>query len=446
MQSTNLCISSSMTGSGKTIFTSALIKSLMNRGHIVSSGKIGPDYIDPTFTRHITNRSVFNYDTWAMTDDKIKYLMNKSSESADIHIIEGVMGLFDGTKNQSSSTAEFVKKFNIPVLLILDASGQSQTLAAICRGIIDYDNGISFIGVILNKISSERHFDLINEELKKSKINVLGYIPKSDDFVFPRRHLGLFLAEHIEDYQYLINNTANILEKYIDIDEIIKLSKIQNDVKGGITKDSSKASVCLGQRISIAKDQAFSFIYDCTLHRWKEEGREIYFFSPLDDQVPPADCTGIFLPGGYPELYCEKLANCSKFISSMRLAADQKKFIYGECGGYMVLGESIIDKDNKEYAMLGLLNLVTSFNKRKLNLGYRKVISKEPNCFNGEDAYMCHEYHYSSIVKERGKYLFESMDDDGLQMKYGLINNNVFGSFLHVIDNRSTLTGDENDL
>ena len=442
MPSTKLCISSSMTGSGKTVFTSALIKSLMNNGYSVSAGKIGPDYIDPTYTRYITNRAVFNYDTWAMTEEKIRYLIHESTQKNDIHIIEGVMGLFDGTKNQSSSTAEFVKKFKIPVLLILDSSGQSQTLAAICKGIMNYDTEINFIGVILNNISSERHYNLINEELEKSKIKVLGYLPKSDDLIFPRRHLGLFLAEHVENYQYLINCAANLIEKYIDIEEIIKLSNVVDDDQESKIRESGKASIDLGQRISIAKDPSFSFIYDNTLRQWVKEGREVDFFSPLHDEGPSVNCTGIYLPGGYPELHCEKLANCNNFVNSMKSAAKQRKFIYGECGGYMVLGKSIIDKDNKEHAMLGLLNLVTSFNKRKLSLGYREVKVKESNCFVKENAYMCHEYHYSSIMKESGQHLFESLDKNGAQRKYGLINENVFGSYLHIIDNRLMKTGD----
>ena len=442
MPSIKLCISSSMTGSGKTVFTSALIKSLMNNGYSVSAGKIGPDYIDPTYTRYITNRAVFNYDTWAMTDEKIRYLIQQSTKKNDVHIIEGVMGLFDGTKNQSSSTAEFVKKFKIPVLLILDASGQSQTLAATCKGIMDYDCEINFIGVILNNISSKRHYNLINEELEKSKVKVLGYLPKSDDLIFPRRHLGLFLAEYVENYQYLINCAASLIEKYIDIEEIVKLSNTKNNEQDYIITGPGKASVNLGQRISIAKDPSFSFIYDNTLSQWIEEGREIDFFSPLEDEGPSTNCTGVYLPSGYPELNCEKLVNCNNFMKLMKSAAEQKKFIYGECGGYMVLGKSIIDKDNKEHVMLGLLNLVTSFNKRKLSLGYKKVMARESNCFIEGKTYMCHEYHYSSIIEESGKHLFESVNEDGIHRKYGLVNKNVFGSFLHVIDYRPMITGD----
>ena len=170
MPSLSLCISAAMTGSGKTIFTSALINTLLKKGYSISAGKVGPDYIDPTYSRSLTKRDVFNFDTWAMNENTLDNLMVESSNAADFQIFEGVMGLFDGTSNQQSSTASFVKKYKIPVLLVIDATSQSQTLAAICKGLMSYDPEVDFIGVVLNKVASERHFLLIDEELKKNNI------------------------------------------------------------------------------------------------------------------------------------------------------------------------------------------------------------------------------------------------------------------------------------
>ena len=432
MQSLSLCISSAMTGSGKTIFTSALINLLMNRGYSVSSGKVGPDYIDPTYTRSLTNQNVFNYDTWDMHKNTIDNLLIESLRGVDIQIIEGVMGLFDGTSNQESSTANFVKKYNIPVLLIIDATSQSQTLAAICKGLIEYDPDVNIIGVVLNKISSERHFSLIDEELKKNNINVIGYLPLNQDLIFPRRHLGLHLANQIDEYKALINKATSVIFDNIQIDQILSLAKPLEKI---IPNKINQSPINLGQRIAIAKDEAFSFIYDHTLYQWQNEGRELSLFSPLRNESPKKNCTGIFLPGGYPELYCEKLSNNKIFIGSMKDAQRDKKTIYGECGGYMVMGESIINEKNEEFKMLGFLDLITSFHKRKLSLGYRKVISNNKCEYLNENlVYTGHEYHYSTIIKEEGNSLFEALVENGGASKYGLIKGNILGSFIHLID------------
>ena len=240
-----------------------------------------------------------------------------------------------------------------------------------------------------------------------------------------------------KNYQYLINCAANLIEKYIDIEEIIKLSNVLDGDQESTIRESGKASIDLGQRISIAKDPSFSFIYDNILRQWAKEGREVDFFSPLHDEGPSVNCTGIYLPGGYPELHCEKLANCNNFVNSMKSAAKQRKFIYGECGGYMVLGNGLIDASGVRYAMAGLLGLETSFFKRELHLGYRqiKLLSNSPLGDAGS-TFRGHEFHYSSIISECGpSSLFEARDAEENNLgPVGLIEGKIMGSFLHLID------------
>ena len=434
MPSLSLCISAAMTGSGKTIFTSALINTLLKKGYSISAGKVGPDYIDPTYSRSLTKRDVFNFDTWAMNENTLDNLMVESSNAADFQIFEGVMGLFDGTSNQQSSTASFVKKYKIPVLLVIDATSQSQTLAAICKGLMSYDPEVDFIGVVLNKVASERHFLLIDEELKKNNINVIGYLPTTPDLVFPRRHLGLHLAHQINEYKSLIDKASAVVMSNIKIDQILSLAKPLKDIR---PKKDLPSPINLGQKISIARDEAFSFIYDHTLYQWQKEGRELKFFSPLNDESPDKSSTGIYLPGGYPELHCETISKNKKFLESMKKAQIENKIIYGKCGGYMVLGESIFNNKNKEYKMLGFLDLITSFHERKLNLGYRKVSANHKCKYFDRKLFLTgHEYHYSTIIKEKGEPLFLEKEKTLSTNGYGLIKKNVFGSFLHLIDQK----------
>tara|TARA_Y100000590_G_scaffold454595_1_gene601679 strand:- start:5605 stop:6882 length:1278 start_codon:yes stop_codon:yes gene_type:complete len=423
-----------MTGSGKTIFSAALINLLIKKGYKVSSGKVGPDYIDPTYVRSILNNNVFNFDTWAMNRGTIDYLMDESNQDMDINIIEGVMGLFDGTINGESSTAKFVSEYNIPTILIIDAKGQSQTLAAICKGLIEYNNNVKVVGLILNRISSQRHFLLIKQELDKINIKVLGYLPESSEFLFPRRHLGLHLAHQIKKYTQLLNNASQLVEEHINLHEILSLAKIHKKSRKSSIPESP---IDMGQHIAIANDHAFSFVYDHWLHLWKKEGREISFFSPLKDEVPAKSCSGIFLPGGYPELYCEKLSENRNFRLGMLEARKKNKIIYGECGGYMILGKYIKDKIGKDHEMLGFLNLATSFFERKLHLGYRQVNRTDQcNYFGYQNILMAHEYHYSSTIQESGTPLFVSKDFDGRNNNFGLIEDKIFGSFLHIIDKK----------
>jgi len=428
----SLCISAPSSGSGKTIITSGLILSLRNRGYDVSSAKIGPDYIDKTFLSIATNKEVFNLDSWAMNERTMDSIVHSCVSNSNFFILEGVMGLFDGSITNEGSTASLVEKYKIPVVLIVDVSGQGQSVGALCQGFINYNKNISIVGVILNCVSSIRHEKIIVDELNRLSIKVFGSIPKSNAIKLQDRHLGLIPAHENDNSQSIINESADLIEKNINLEDLISLTKTNIM----IPKVNNFFSPNLGQHISIARDEAFCFIYEHMLKQWKIENREISFFSPLLDETPSNSADGIFLPGGYPELFSKKLSTNNIFKKAMQDAGKKDKLIYGECGGYMVLGKSIINKAGEEHDMLNMLNLVTSFKKPKLHLGYRRVQFMSDFAFdNKENFYRAHEFHYSNIMIEEGKPLFSVCNSDNVKIENaGLIDKNIMGSFIHLID------------
>jgi cobyrinic acid a,c-diamide synthase len=431
----SLCISAPSSGSGKTIITAGLILSLRERGYSVSGAKVGPDYIDKTFLSLAANKDIYNLDSWAMSERMMDSIINSCLSDSNFFILEGVMGLFDGSITNEGSTASLVQKYKIPVVLVVDASGQGQSIGALCQGFINYNKNISIVGIILNRVSSLRHEKIITDELDRLSIKVFGSIPKSNKIKLQDRHLGIIPAQENDNSQSSIREAADLIEKNINLEDLIRLTKVNMSAP----KMNSFFSPNLGQHISIAKDEAFCFVYEHMLKQWKTENREISFFSPLSDEPPSNNADGIFLPGGYPELFSEKLSNNHIFKKGMEDADSRDKAIYGECGGYMVLGKSIINKMGEEHNMLNMLNLVTSFKDPKLHLGYRRVqLISDFALGSKNNYYRGHEFHYSNIVVEEGPPLFSVCNNDNLKTEnIGLISKNVMGSFVHLIDKES---------
>ena len=431
----SFCISAPSSGSGKTIITAGLILALREKGYSVSGAKVGPDYIDKTFLSVAANKEIYNIDSWAMSERTMGSILNSCLSNSDFFILEGVMGLFDGSITNEGSTASLVQKYKIPVVLVVDASGQGQSIGALCQGFINYNRNISIVGVILNRISSLRHEKIVVDELNRLSIKVFGSIPKSNKIKLQHRHLGLIPAEENDNTQSIIRESADLIEQNINLEDLIRATKVNIIAP----KMDSFFSPNLGQHISVAKDEAFCFIYEHMLKQWKTENREISFFSPLLDEPPSNNADGIFLPGGYPELFSERLSNNHIFKKGMEDASNREKVIYGECGGYMVLGKSIINKKGEEHNMLNMLNLVTSFMHPKLHLGYRRVqctsdfaLGRKNNYYRG------HEFHYSNILMEKGSPLFSVCNSDNLKTEnVGLVRKNVMGSFVHLIDKES---------
>ncbi len=427
-----LIISAPNSGSGKTIFTLALLRALNDSGIKVQPFKNGPDYIDPMFHKIAANRNSYNLDTWGMDTNQLNQIISIST-GADLIVSEGSMGLFDGVlikgRTGNGATSDLSEKFGWPIILVINVSGQAQSAAASALGFMNYNKNLNFAGVILNFVSSKRHENLISDGMRKVGINILGSIPRQKELVLPERHLGLVQANEIQDIETKIQNYSHLIKDNIDLQKIVKCAGFKN-FKKLKPKDSNPPA----QRIAIAKDKAFSFIYPHLIDNWKKAGAEITSFSPLNNEIPDKNSELIWLPGGYPELYAKEISNADKTIKSIHNYSKTKK-IHGECGGYMVLGKYLIDKDGKKFKMFDLLGLVTSFKKRKLNLGYRMAKLRKENIHHSKNKIIYgHEFHYTSIIDQPDQPLYEVFDaTQNIVKETGSIKENVSGTFFHYL-------------
>lgn len=417
-----LVIAAPSSGCGKTVITLGLLRALRNRGLRVASAKVGPDYIDPRFHEAATGRPCFNLDPWAMDRAQIRTLLRSLSGDADIIVIEGVMGLFDGPDGAAGSTADLASSLGLPVILAVDARHQAQSIAALFHGFSTFRPDVSVAGILLNRVASDRHAAILHRALEGK---VLGSLRQDDSLVLPSRHLGLVQAEENQDLETFIETAALAVARETVLDRILEIAGQLADESA--IRDSLPP---LGQRIAIARDTAFAFAYPHLLHQWHRSGATLSFFSPLANEAGASDSDAIFLPGGYPELHAARLAANVEFIASLRKF---KGLIYGECGGYMVLGEVLVDARGTSHAMAGLLPVVTSFASRKLHLGYRQL-TPEPGA-PWSSPLRGHEFHYSSIVHEgAADRLFSARDAAGRDLvPMGLRRGKVMGSYAHVI-------------
>jgi len=432
-----LIIAAPHSGAGKTTVTLAVLAALMRRGVAVRAAKAGPDYIDPAFHAAATGAPSVNLDSWAMPSPLLDAMVAQAADGADIFVIEGVMGLFDGattSPGRRGATADLAAHFGLPVALVLDVSRQAQSAAAVVRGFAAHDPAVRLAGVILNRVASERHSTLIADAVAALGIAVFGAVPRAAELALPERHLGLVQAGEHPDLTSLIDRLAATAERNLDLDALMA-SAAPLTIAAATTGTVSAAVLPPGQRIAVAQDQAFSFVYPHLIAAWRGAGAEILPFSPLADEAPPdrADCC--WLPGGYPELHADALAAARRFSAGLRRFA-QTRPVHGECGGYMVLGESIEDAAGRRHAMTGLLGHTTSFAKRKLHLGYRTARLLCDSVLGRRDAVLRgHEFHYASLTSAGDDEPFaELADAEGRALgKAGGRRGNVTGAFFHAI-------------
>ncbi len=427
-----LIVAAAASHSGKTIVTLGLIAALRARGHRVVATKCGPDYIDPRFLAAASGRDAINLDPWAMRKDRIAARLAGQARGADFVIIEGVMGLYDGGTGGAGSTADLARITGLPVVLIVSAQSLAQSAAAIAAGFAKLARGFELVGAIVNGVASERHAALIREGFEAIDVPLLGLVRRDLALALKSRHLGLVQAGEHEALDRLIESASHVVTDGVALDRLMDLA---GSVAGGEGEEvSSRPSMPpLGQNMAVARDLAFAFAYPHLLSDWQAAGASLSFFSPLADESPPAAADAVYLPGGYPELYAGQLAAAGHFQAGLQAAA-RGALIYGECGGYMALGEALIDADGTRHAMAGLLPLVTSFQARQLSLGYRRLRPLGDAPFPA--ALSAHEFHYSTIVSEgAAERLFAAETVDGGALgEIGLRRGGVMGSFAHVID------------
>lgn len=432
-----LVIAAPASGSGKTTITLGLLRALRTCGVRVGSAKVGPDYIDPKFHAAASGTPCVNLDGWAMRPALLDGLAARAAMGLDLLVVEGVMGLFDGAAatgtTSNGSTADLAERHGWPIVLVIDARAQAQSVAALASGFRDHRPELTIAGVILNRVGGPRHVRLLTGALDSIGIAVLGAIPRDPGLEIPSRHLGLVQAGEHPDLESFIDHAARTVAACVDLETLRRGAKLGG---GPATLDTPMALPPLGQRIAVARDQAFGFAYPHLLDGWRASGAEISFFSPLANQAP-SDASAVFLPGGYPELHAGKLAANQIFLQGLRRAAGQGLPIYGECGGYMVLGDTLTDAEGETHRMAGLLGVETSFARRSLSLGYRLVRSlvTSPLGMAGTVS-RGHEFHYSTVSREAGdQHLFTAEDANGGELgERGLARGSVLGSFMHLID------------
>jgi cobyrinic acid a,c-diamide synthase len=430
-----LMIAAPRSGSGKTTATLGLLRAFKRRGVDVVGLKSGPDYIDPAFHAAASGREGVNLDSWAMSPELLAALAAQTLKQRALGLCEASMGLFDGVPAKSGLTgasADVAAALGMPVLLVVDVTGQAQSAAAVVKGCATYDERLKVGGVIVNRVGSERHRRLVVDAIEPMGIPVLGTLPRNDKVALPERHLGLVQAGETEALEARLEAIADFVETHVDCARVLELA--------GDLDLASPASAPLavrppGQRIALAHDAAFSFIYPHLVQGWRAAGAEIVFFSPLADQPPPSDCDLCWLPGGYPELHAGRLAAASRFRQGLRHFAETRP-VHGECGGYMALGMSLVDASGVAHPMAGLLGVETSFEKRRMTLGYREARIAS-NCALGLKGALLrgHEFHYATIVATGGDDPFAFVRDvyGAPEAPSGSRRGRVTGSFFHVI-------------
>lgn len=433
-----IIIAAPASGSGKTTLTLALLRHLRQAGVAVASLKIGPDYIDPAFHCAASGRPCLNLDLWAMRPSTVQSVMTRAAEQADWVIAEGVMGLFDGAVGDAGSTADAARATGWPVVLVVDASGMAASVAAVVRGFATHRPDVRIAGVIFNRVGSQRHHDLLVEAVAELDVAVLGSIKRDPSLALPDRHLGLVQATEHETLEQFLNDAAKRVGESLDIDALLSL---------GVTCPTGDTDVAItvpppGQHIAVASDVAFGFSYQFMLDGWRAAGAEVSTFSPLADESPGIGADAVFLPGGYPELHAGRLASNQNFMRGLRDSAARGAMIYGECGGYMVLGDGLVDAHGTRHAMAGLLPLETSFEHRKLSLGYRdvEVIGAGMSSLHSTCRTLWgHEFHFATTLKAPAELaLFRCKNARGEHLgDTGLQRANVLGSFIHLLDARA---------
>lgn len=432
-----LIVAAASSGSGKTTVTLALLRALKRAGITAVGLKAGPDFIDPAFQAAAAGRPCRNLDLWSMRPATWTAQISRAAADTDLIIVEGVMGLFDGAPGPGASgdgsTAAIAAATGWPVLLVLDCAGQAATAAAVAHGLAGFDPKVRVAGVIANQVASARHAALLTRAFDHRAPPLLGTLPRRADLGLPSRHLGLVQAGEQPDLEALLDRAATWLTDAVPLAALITLATPGAAVAPGTTAPIAP----LGQRIAVARDDAFAFVYPHLLEGWRIAGAELSFFSPLADEAPDPAADAIYLPGGYPELHAGRLAANRRFLDEVRAKALAGTAIYGECGGYMCLGTRLTDGSGNDHRMLDLLPLTFSFAAPKRRLGYRRVSLLADTLFGRSgQVFRGHEFHYASVAAEPvSTALFQAEAADGSNLgPIGCRQGRIAGSFIHLVD------------
>ncbi|OEF97999.1 cobyrinate a,c-diamide synthase [Desulfuribacillus alkaliarsenatis] len=404
-----LLIAGVQSGAGKTTLTLGIMAALKRRGLTIQPFKVGPDYIDPGLHYHAAGTRSHNLDSWMGSEQVVKDLYAKHTQQADVAIIEGVMGLFDGAKHERllGSSAHIAMILDIPVVLVVNVKGMGRSCLALIKGFSEYEPQLRIKGVILNNAGSDYYKSFIKKEIEQELgVKVIGCLSKNDDIRMPERHLGLLPAEENQELAAAISKMADMVEAEINLDELLAVGRQAQHNQNYNHKeyetirstDGIEAKKLEKVKIGVAKDEAFSFYYQDSLDFLEELGAELHYFSPLRDAKLP-DVDGLYIGGGFPEMFLEQLADNRSMVDSIKLMADSGIPIFAECGGYMYLAESIRDREGRSWNGVGIVPIQIEMTKRLVALGYVQATALQDSLIAGAGELLRgHEFHYSKII------------------------------------------------
>ncbi len=445
-----LLIAGTNSGCGKTTVTLALMEAFKRKGVKVCPFKVGPDFIDPGLHRLILGTASHNLDTWMLSSSKVKELYSSVSQGFDLSIVEGVMGLYDGASGSSEegSSAQIAKLLGLKVLLVVNAKSMSRSVAALVKGFIDFDPELEFLGVILNNVGSKNHKELLFEALKPLSLDFIGFLPRDPNIVLPSRHLGLVTAEENPFSNEFKKRLFNWICKGLNIDKLYELLKRRSysgpkslkDPKVNTHKVYKKGKIKTPKKIAVSWDKAFCFLYQANLDLLKNLGVKIEIFSPLRDKKLPPKTQGIYLCGGYPELYAKELSENIELLRIIKEFIEDNKIVYAECGGMIYLSQGIISQE-KVFKFSGIFPFWTKMSDRLSALGYREVKFIK-DCFLATKGTIIkgHEFHYSFLDIEDSKKdvakeinIYEVFDRKGQKIAtQGFLYKNCLASYVHL--------------
>lgn len=420
-----IIIAGTQSGSGKTTVTLGLMAALARRGLDVQPFKCGPDFIDPSLHKLVTGKSSRNLDIWMAGESFTHQTFDLHSSNADIAVVEGVMGMYDGGESSSAALAE---QLDIPLLLVLDVRSAAESAAAVLKGFETLNPNVQLRGVILNRVASPRHLQLVSDAIQQHcKAEILGYLPRNVAFTIPERHLGLHMGEEDPISSEAISELAKTIEEYVNLDRLLEIAQVHEKTVPEQPVTSPSSTV----RLAVARDKAFCFYYQDNLDLLQQAGTELVFFSPLADTQLPENINGIYFGGGYPELYAEQLSRNKEMLAAVKNWAENGGLIYGECGGFMYLTQGIVDHDEQFHPMSAIFPVQARMQSRRASLGYREIRLKEDGLFGVAGTVLHgHEFHYSSIDEMESSikkiYAVNTKSEEGYCYK------NVLGGYMHL--------------
>jgi len=445
-----LIIGSPWSGAGKTTITLGLMGALTRKGFVIQPFKAGPDYIDSSYHEKVCKKPSYNLDSWMMGEDGVVHCFLDHMEGIDLGIIEGVMGIYDGkdVTDETGSTAHLAKVLGIPVILVIDARGMARSISALVKGFKEFDPAVMIKGIIFNRIKTERHFELLKGAIEKyTPVDVLGFLPEDRSLVLPERHLGLVMPQSFSemgDFDSYMDSLTKMIEENIDLERLVDISTLEElplkgknktlSLRGDFTSEShSSLSYNIPVKIGIALDEAFCFYYKENFEILKSLGADLVFFSPLRDRELPGEIQGLYIGGGYPELYASSLMENISMRKSIKECIERGMPVYAECGGLMYLGKEMVDIENKKYEMVGIFPWITRMENHYTALGYREVLIKGrcPFIKKGQGL-RGHEFHYSSIKLTGPVDCTYMVRKAKIEYGEGYLYKNTLASYIHL--------------